>query len=41
MLSAIGEKDNGIDMESAPREQTVNDNLTSADRASKNNGDGE
>ncbi|XP_040501170.1 translation initiation factor IF-2-like [Ursus maritimus] len=39
VLSAIGEKDNGIDMESAPREQTVNDNLTSADRASKNNGD--
>ncbi|XP_057160703.1 ankyrin repeat domain-containing protein 26-like [Ursus arctos] len=39
VLSAIGEKDNGIDMESAPREQTVNDSLTSADRASKNNGD--
>ncbi|XP_045652600.1 ankyrin repeat domain-containing protein 26-like isoform X2 [Ursus americanus] len=39
VLSAIGEKDNGIDMESAPREQTVNDNLTSAARASKNNGD--
>ncbi|XP_057160691.1 ankyrin repeat domain-containing protein 26-like [Ursus arctos] len=39
VLSAIGEKDNGIDMKSAPREQTVNDNLTSADRASKNNGD--
>ncbi|XP_045652584.1 ankyrin repeat domain-containing protein 26-like isoform X4 [Ursus americanus] len=39
VLSAIGEKDNGIDMESPPGEQTVNDNLTSADRASKNNGD--
>lgn len=41
MLSAIGKKDNGIDMESAPQGQTVDDNLTSAARASKNNGDGE
>uniref|UniRef100_A0A7N5P0I6 Uncharacterized protein n=1 Tax=Ailuropoda melanoleuca TaxID=9646 RepID=A0A7N5P0I6_AILME len=40
VLSAIAKKDNGIDTESAPREQTVNDNLTSADRAYKNNGDG-
>ena len=40
MLSAVVKKDNGIDIESAPREQRVNDNLTSADRAYKNNGDG-
>nr|XP_055164637.1 ankyrin repeat domain-containing protein 30A isoform X1 [Nyctereutes procyonoides] len=35
---AIEKKDNGIDIiESAPQKQTVNDNLTSADRAHKNN----
>ncbi|XP_077931368.1 ankyrin repeat domain-containing protein 26-like isoform X1 [Halichoerus grypus] len=35
---AIGKKDNGINItESAPQEQTVKDNLTSADRAYKSN----
>uniref|UniRef100_A0A8C0RQF4 Uncharacterized protein n=1 Tax=Canis lupus familiaris TaxID=9615 RepID=A0A8C0RQF4_CANLF len=38
MKPAIGKKDNGIDIiESASQEQAVNDNLTSADRAHKNN----
>ncbi|XP_044771169.1 ankyrin repeat domain-containing protein 26-like [Neomonachus schauinslandi] len=35
---ATGKKDNGINItESAPQEQTVNDHLTSADRAYKSN----
>ncbi|CAD7680173.1 unnamed protein product [Nyctereutes procyonoides] len=38
MKPASGKKDNGVDIiESAPQEQAVNDNLTSADRAHKNN----
>ena len=41
MKPAIGKKDNGIDIiESASQEQAVNDNLTSADRAHKNNTSG-
>lgn len=41
MQPAIGKQDDGISItESAPQEQTVNDNLTSADRAYKSNSSG-
>lgn len=41
MQPATGKEDNGINItQSAPQEQTVKDNLTSADRAYKSNSSG-